>query len=46
MERRTVVSRELRHWREERERRCSRTAIALMLLIWVVGLLAVWSIPS
>jgi hypothetical protein len=44
-ERRSSVSRELRYWRREREWPVSkRVAFALMILIFVVGLLAVWSV--
>jgi hypothetical protein len=47
MERRSSVSKELRYWQSEREWPLGkRVAFALMLLILVVGLLAVWSVDG
>jgi hypothetical protein len=44
-ERRYTVSRELAHWREERRMSLvDKLALIAMLVIFIVGLCAVWSV--
>lgn len=44
VERRSMVSRELRYWESQRMTRADKLACALMVVIFVIGLCAVWSV--
>ena len=46
MNRNQIVSAELKHWKEQRMSTVDKLACAAMGIILVVGLFAVWSIPS
>jgi hypothetical protein len=44
IERRSTLSREMRYWQSQRMTRIDKLAMMAMLVIFVVGLYAVWSV--